>query len=32
MYLGYIVELADWKELFDNPLMLYTQVLLDGDI
>jgi ABC-type oligopeptide transport system ATPase subunit len=31
MYLGHIVELTDWKEFYDNPLIPYTQVLLDGD-
>lgn len=30
MYLGHIVELTDWKELYDNPLMPYTRALLSA--
>ena len=30
MYLGHIVELTDWKELYENPLMPYTVALLSA--
>jgi peptide/nickel transport system ATP-binding protein len=30
MYLGHIVELTDWKELYENPLMPYTKALLSA--
>lgn len=30
MYLGHIVELTDWKELYENPLMPYTRALLSA--
>ncbi len=30
MYLGQMVEFADWKELYDNPLHPYTKSLLEA--
>jgi peptide/nickel transport system ATP-binding protein len=30
MYLGHIVEITDWKELYENPLMPYTRALLSA--
>ena len=30
MYLGQLVETADWKSLYDNPLHPYTKALLES--
>jgi peptide/nickel transport system ATP-binding protein len=30
MYLGHVVEITDWKELYENPLMPYTKALLSA--
>ena len=30
MYMGRLVELADWKSLYDHPMHPYTQALLDS--